>query len=108
MSRKRYKTQKLLSDQQLSKEQKQQIDIKHIGKVRISKPTATKDLVAFDFALWFKKDSKEIQIYIDDELQATIHALLEQHGELIIKTNFFSDDVLAITPPSQNAPQRAE
>jgi len=90
---KRYKTQSLSPE----------LNIKNIGKIRISKPTYTKELVAFDFGLWFKRDSKEIQLYIDPELQATIDRLLEQHGELIIKTNFFSDDVLAVTSPLQNA-----
>ncbi len=61
----------------------------------------TKDLIAFDFGLLLTRDSNEVQIYIDDDLRMALDALLRDYGQVILKVNFFSPDVVVIAP-SQN------
>lgn len=61
-------------------------------------PITTKELVAFDFGMLFKKGTNEVQIYVDDDLRASIDGLLEIHGQIILKVNAFSPDVMIIAP----------
>lgn len=67
----------------------------------------TKDVVAFDFGLVFTKDSTEVGLYVDELLKDTLIALANEHGQIFVKVNWFSPDVMVVTPsenpdPTQN------
>jgi len=69
----------------------------------------TKDVVAFDFGLIFTKDSQDVGLYVDDLLRDVLVNLASEHGQVLIKVNWFSPDVLVVTPaenpdPTQNTP----
>ena len=74
-------------------------ELKKAGYELIIRKPVTKDLVAFDFGLMFNKGSKEVNIYVDDDLQVVIDHLLETNQQVILKTNWFSPDTVAITVP---------
>lgn len=57
----------------------------------------TQELVAFDFGIIVKKDM--IQVYIDDHLKEVIDTLLRGNESVILKVNFFSQDVLFVVSP---------
>lgn len=73
---------------------KEQIEIKKPEFELTVRPKLTKDLVAFDFGLLFKEGTQEVQIYVDELLQQVINDLLSQHKSVILKTNFYSPDVI--------------
>ena len=74
-------------------------ELKKTGYELVIRRPVTKDLVAFDYGLMFNKDSKEVNIYVDDDLQVVIDHLLETNQQVILKTNWFSPDTVAITVP---------
>lgn len=59
----------------------------------------TKELVAFDFGIMLTKDSKDIKVYIDDHLKEALDSLLETNQTVILKVNYFSQDVLLVATP---------
>lgn len=64
----------------------------------------TKDVVAFDFGLIFSKDSTDVGLYVDDNLRDTLVSLANQHGQVLIKVNWFSPDVMVVTPAENPDP----
>lgn len=75
-----------------------QIPIKDTNlEIRVVKQ-ATKEFVAFDFALLFTEGTNKFELYLDDHLKEALEGLLKIHGKLIVKTNIFSPDVVLVTP----------
>jgi len=64
----------------------------------------TKDVVAFDFGMIFTKDSNEVGLYVDDLLRDVLTSLANQHGQVLIKVNWFSPDVIVVTPAENPDP----
>ncbi len=64
----------------------------------------TKDVVAFDFGLVFTKDSKDVGLYVDELLRDTLIALSNEHGQVFVKVNWFSPDVMVVTPQENPDP----
>lgn len=76
------------------------------GYELILRKKPTKDIVAFDFGLIFTKDSNEVQIYVDDVLKEVITQLTITNGQVLLKANYFSPDVVLITAAENPDPLR--
>lgn len=92
----RRKTQKLEDEVKKLEDLNQQLREK--GYEIVLRHIPTKDVVAFDFGLIFTKDSKDVGLYVDDDLRLTLETLANQHGQILLKTNWFSPDVMVVTP----------
>lgn len=84
-------------------------ELKTAGYEIVVRKIPTKDVVAFDFGLVFTKDSKDVGLYVDETLQDILASLASEHGQVLIKTNWFSPDVMVVTAtenpdPLQNTP----
>lgn len=77
-------------------------ELKKEGYELIIRRPLSKDLVMFDYGLLFTKDSKEVQVYVDDDLREVIEHLLETNAQVLIKSNWLSPDTIAITVPDNN------
>jgi hypothetical protein len=78
------------------------------GYELILRKTPTRDIVAFDFGLIFTKDSDVVQIYVDDLLKETIQQLLKTSGQVLLKSNWFSPDTMAVTAAENPDPLKKE
>jgi hypothetical protein len=74
-------------------------ELKKAGFELIIRRPVSRDLVVFDYGLMFTRGSKEVQIYVDEDLQQVIEYLLETNEQLVIKSNWLSPDTVAITVP---------
>lgn len=72
-------------------------------KYRIVPDYNSKELMAFDICMMYK-EGEQPQIYMDQDLMQIISTLVARHKQLIIKVNWFSSDVLVITPSSLDEP----
>lgn len=84
-------------------------ELKAAGYEVVVRKIPTKDVVAFDFGLVFSAESKEVGIFVDDVLQELLITLAKEHGQIFIKINWFSPDVMVVTPadnpdPLKNTP----
>lgn len=77
-------------------------ELKKEGYELIIRRPLSKDLVMFDYGLLFTKDSKELHVYVDDDLREVIEHLLETNAQVLIKSNWLSPDTIAITVPDNN------
>lgn len=76
------------------------------GYELIIRKAPTKDIVAFDFGLIFTKNNDIVQVYVDDLLKETIAHIVKEKGQLLLKSNWFSPDTMAITPAENPDPLR--
>lgn len=112
ISKKSRKTQKPSSDilqEPLKKLDELNKELRATGYEVVLRSIPTKDVVAFDFGLVFTKDSKEVGLYVDDVLRDILVALAVKHGQVLLKANWFSPDVIVVTPsenpdPLKNTP----
>ena len=84
-------------------------ELRESGYEILVRKIPTKDVIAFDFGLVFTADSNEVGLYVDDDLREALQILAKEHGQVLIKTNWFSPDVIVVTPsenpdPLQNTP----
>jgi hypothetical protein len=80
--------------------------IRESGYELVLRQIPTRDVVAFDFGMVFTKDSADVGIYADDLLADTMKSLANEHGQVFIKVNWFSPDVMVITPADNPDPLR--
>jgi hypothetical protein len=85
------------------------VKLRESGYELVLRRIPTKDVVAFDFGLVFTKDTTEVGLYVDDDLRDALTHLASKHGQVLIKANWFSPDVVVVTPaenpdPLQNTP----
>lgn len=52
----------------------------------------------FDILLRFTKDLYHIEVFLDDNVQTVIEELLKEHGQLVVKVNWFADKLVIIAP----------
>ena len=105
------KTQKLpdLPVDPVSKLEELNQELRAAGYEVVVRRVPTRDVVAFDFGLVFTADSNEVGLYIDDQLRELLEILAKEKGQILIKTNWFSPDVMVVTAaenpdPLQNTP----
>ncbi len=84
-------------------------ELKASGYEVVIRKLPTKDVVSFDFGLVFTADSKEVGLYVDEDLRDILVSLAKENGQVLVKVNWFSPDVMVVTPadnpdPLQNQP----
>lgn len=79
-------------------------ELRAAGYEVVIRQVPTKDVVAFDFGLVFTADSKDVGLYVDDDLRDTLIYLAKEHGQVFIKVNWFSPDVMVVTPAENPDP----
>lgn len=79
-------------------------DLRKSGYEIVVRRIPTKDVVAFDFGLVFTADSTDVGLYVDEDLRAALTILAKQHGQILVKVNWFSPDVMVVTPAENPDP----
>ncbi len=79
-------------------------ELKAKGYEVVIRKIPTKDVVAFDFGLVFTKDSRDVGLYVDDVLRDALIVLSNEHGQVFVKVNWFSPDVMVVTPQENPDP----
>lgn len=62
------------------------------------------EVVPFDFGFVFTKDSNIVELYVDDALRVALTDMTKEHGQVFIKVNWFSPDVMVVTPQEMPDP----
>lgn len=88
----------LINDDPIAKLEELNVELRKTGYEVSIRRIATKRVDPFDFGLIFTKDSKEVGLYVDDDLRAALDILANEHGQILVKTNWFSPDVIVVTP----------
>lgn len=66
------------------------------GLAEVFEPTPKGE--EFDILLRFTGDLHHIEVFLDDNVQTVIEGLLKEHGQLVVKVNWFADKLVIIAP----------